>query len=79
MPTTLKSITQPATNTTLLIKQEDTIESLSSSPNLNLVQSNIATHVRGGILDLIFVSSFLREHINTTIHQYLSSNHYALI
>lgn len=54
------------------------IESLSSSPNLILVQSNTATHVRGS-LDLVFVSSFLRNHINTTIHQHLSSDHYTLI
>lgn len=54
------------------------IESLSSYPSLNLVQSNTATHVRGS-LDLEFVSYFLREHTITNIHKHLSSDHYALI
>lgn len=40
-----------------------------------LVQSNTATHV----LDLVLVSSFFRDHINTSFYPHLLSDHYIII
>jgi len=52
---------------------------LDSFPDVSLLNARQATHTKGGVLDLVFLSTFLLFTADWIIHPFLTSDHLATI
>lgn len=54
-------------------------DALAASPGMQLLNSSTPTHVRGGILDLTFISKVLVPHISWAVMENIASDHFGII
>ncbi|XP_069992820.1 uncharacterized protein [Penaeus vannamei] len=54
------------------------IRLLRDFPQVSLISKRTSTHMRGGVLDLLFVSTPLSSLMTWSLHSYLASDHFAV-